>query len=469
MCYSIGMSQWSCVEARIKQLGLVPEEFEKELIKSYLDSRGGKDVFRPRDLKANNIMKSLGLWQIDECNKVKEHNLHKASSCRTLVGVLTRRGGEIAKELLDQKALSIDSKLAKDFPHRILSLFCGLLSNHENELSLNVISEYFKTTFGYDRFPFLYNSPVFPSELLFPIAEQYLDSFASCLVDLGVKEFHEHNTKGWYQTRGFRTCKEVVERLKLMTQVELKETEKALMQRNGSSFAKLAVLLKFEKNSQVQMTDLDSAETLVNNRENVRSFLESLHKEGYITPIPTHDLPCIQVRELDDVRNELYTTMKADNERFWLEEPTTEPRELQKGDKIVIVDVSNVAFDNVPKGQKPRLSQVLSAINYYKDKGFEPVSIADANLRHIIDETQEFQRKLDNGKIEQSPKGIRADEYILTLAKDKYPDAKIVTNDAFSDEKLKVRYGNIIRNPRRLQKFKVHKGEFVPLDSELRT
>lgn len=254
-----------------------------------------------------------------------------------------------------------------------------------------------------------------------------------------------------------------------MTNLELKETERALIQRNGSNFEKLAILFKLKKNGQVQIADLETLERLANNRESIRSFLESLHKAGYTTPMPTHDLPCIQLRELDDVRNELDATIKADNERFWLEEPTTGPIKLPTGGKIVIVDVSNVACDNVPKGQKPRLSQVLSTITYYKDKGFEVVSIADASLRWRIDERQEFERKLDNGDIEQSPKGIPADEYILTLAKDKYSNAKIVTNDSFSDEKLKERYGDTIRNPRKFQKFKVHKGEFVPLDSEMKT
>lgn len=160
MCYSIGMSQWGSVEVRIKQLGLVPEEFEKELIESYFNSKGGKDVFRPTNLRANNVMRSLGLWQIDECNKVKENNLHNASSCRTLVAVLTRRGREVAKELLNQKVSNLDSKLTKEIPHRLLSLFCELLAGHENELSLAIINEHFNASFANNRFPFLYDYPV---------------------------------------------------------------------------------------------------------------------------------------------------------------------------------------------------------------------------------------------------------------------------------------------------------------------
>ena len=85
------MTQWRLIETKIKELGLIPEEFKTELINSYLDSKGGKDAFRLRDLKTNNVMRAFGLWKIGECNKVKENNLHQASSCTTLIAVLTGR------------------------------------------------------------------------------------------------------------------------------------------------------------------------------------------------------------------------------------------------------------------------------------------------------------------------------------------------------------------------------------------
>ena len=58
---------------------------------------------------------------------------------------------------------------------------------------------------------------------------------------------------------------------------------------------------------------------------------------------------------------------------------------------------------------------------------------------------------LDKGKIEQSPKRIKADEYILELAKAKYPRAKVVTNDSFSEYTLLERYSDIIMDLKRLQ------------------
>ena len=89
--FSINMSQWGHIEDQIRQLEENPEEFKKEIIRSYFDSKGGIDVFRTRDLKTNNIMKSLGLWQIDECNRIRENNLHSASSCRQMVAALTKK------------------------------------------------------------------------------------------------------------------------------------------------------------------------------------------------------------------------------------------------------------------------------------------------------------------------------------------------------------------------------------------
>ena len=464
------MTQWSLIEKqKIKELGLIPEEFEKELINSYFDSRGGKDAFRPRDLKTNNVMRALGLWKIDECNKVKENNLHQASSCTTLIAALTGRGGKVARELLDEKISSLkDRQLTKEMPPKVLSLFIELLIRHENELSMEITIDYFSRTFANNQFPFLHEDSISPLTLLFPTAEQHLSSFVSFLSDFGVKELDKHNTKGWFKANGFRTCAEVVNCLKLMTNLEWKETEKALIQLNGSSFGKLGILLKLERNGLVNTKDLEEAERLANDRESVRFFLKNLHETGYVTPrMPTLDLPCIQLKELNEVRKEIYNTMRAENERFWLEKMVIAiaPKEPATSDKIAIIDVSNVAFDNVPMRQKASYDQVVSAETYYKNKGFEVVLIADASLRHKIDNVDEFQSKINKCEIEQSPKGIRADEYILKLAKEKYPNAIIVTNDTFSDEKLLRDYSTIITNRGRFQRFKVHKGEFVPLNA----
>jgi hypothetical protein len=463
------MTQWTLFETKIKELGLIPEKFRTELINSYLDGKGGKDAFRPRDLETNNVMKALGLWKLNECNKVKENNMHQASSCTTLIAVLTIRGREVARELIDEKISGLkDNRLIKKMPSKVLSLFIELLIQHENELSMEIITSYFNRTFANNQFPFLHQCPISPLTLLFPTAEQYLSSFVSFLSDFGTKEVDKHNTKGWFKSNSFRTCAEVVNCLRLMTNLEWKETEKALIQLNGSSFGKLEILLKLEKDGLVNTKDLEEAGRFANDREGIRSFLRNLHEGGYITPrMPTLDLPCIQRKELDEVRKEIYNTMKAENERFWLERMviTDASRRPITNDKIAIIDVSNVAFDNVPKGQKASYDQVVSASTYYKDNGFEVVLIADPSLRHKIDNVNEFQSRISRCEIEQSPKGIRADGYILKLAKEKYPNAIIVTNDAFLDQKLLRDYSTIIANPSRFKRYKIHKGEFFPLNA----
>lgn len=185
-------------------------------------------------------------------------------------------------------------------------------------------------------------------ELLFPTAEQHLTSFISCLSDYGLKETNQHNTNGWFKLKSFRTCAEVVVLLKQTTNLEWKDVEKTLIRQNGDYFAKLNVLFKLEKNGRVQVTDLEEAEKHAKSIDTLRSFLEKLHKEGYVTPMPAHNLPCIQLREMSKVKNELYDTIKIVNKNFWLEK--TAPIASILGDEVVIIDASARARANTEKG-----------------------------------------------------------------------------------------------------------------------
>ncbi|PKL71115.1 MAG: Zc3h12a-like ribonuclease, partial [Methanobacteriales archaeon HGW-Methanobacteriales-2] len=96
----------------------------------------------------------------------------------------------------------------------------------------------------------------------------------------------------------------------------------------------------------------------------------------------------------------------------------------------VIVDASNVAHYGKKDG-KPSLSKLLKAVEALEKLGYHPILIADASLRHEIDEKEEFNKLLDEEKVHQVPAGTNADHYILNLAEEE--DAKILSNDAFRE------------------------------------
>jgi len=123
----------------------------------------------------------------------------------------------------------------------------------------------------------------------------------------------------------------------------------------------------------------------------------------------------------------------------------------------VIIDGSNVAYDNVPRGQPPRFRNIITALNFYQRREMNCRIIVDAALRHKIDDREAFSRAIDDKLFYQAPFGVRADNYILKLAL-LHPKAKIVSNDEFRDLLTNSDFKEIKRE--RLTKFKIN-GEFI--------
>ena len=97
--------------------------------------------------------------------------------------------------------------------------------------------------------------------------------------------------------------------------------------------------------------------------------------------------------------------------------------------KTVIVDGSNVAHSS--EGERPLLENILAVRDKLVEEGYEPVILADAALRHQIDEENAFEKMIESGEIKQAPAGTDADYFILAFAREL--EATIVSNDRFKD------------------------------------
>lgn len=97
--------------------------------------------------------------------------------------------------------------------------------------------------------------------------------------------------------------------------------------------------------------------------------------------------------------------------------------------KTVIVDGSNVAHSS--EGEKPLLANIRVVRDKLIEEGYEPVVLADAALRHQIDDGAGFEALVEDGTIKQAPAGTDADFFILSFAREL--DANIVSNDRFKD------------------------------------
>ena len=97
----------------------------------------------------------------------------------------------------------------------------------------------------------------------------------------------------------------------------------------------------------------------------------------------------------------------------------------------VVVDASNVAHYVKNKDGKPQMINILAAVKALEESGDEFVIIADASLRHEIDDKEKFVKLLESDNVEEVPAGNDADHFILDIAvREK---AKVLSNDKFRD------------------------------------
>jgi hypothetical protein len=93
----------------------------------------------------------------------------------------------------------------------------------------------------------------------------------------------------------------------------------------------------------------------------------------------------------------------------------------------VLVDASNVARSQLKNG-RGMLKLLISVRDELRSRGAWPIiMVADASLRHNIDEGKKFQEMISSGEIIQSDKGVEADEILAREAR--RTGASVVTND----------------------------------------
>jgi len=98
----------------------------------------------------------------------------------------------------------------------------------------------------------------------------------------------------------------------------------------------------------------------------------------------------------------------------------------------VIVDAANVAYENQNgPNDRPKLENIILMREPLEKLQFCPVFIADAALRHEIDQPHRLDHLEQSGQILQAPAGTQADYFCLSVAeRDKLP---VISNDFYRD------------------------------------
>jgi hypothetical protein len=103
--------------------------------------------------------------------------------------------------------------------------------------------------------------------------------------------------------------------------------------------------------------------------------------------------------------------------------------EREQASNVAIVDGSNVAHST--EGEPPHVANIVAVRDKLVEEGLEPIIVADAALRHQIDDATKYEQLIEEGLVRQAPAGTDADYFILSFAREL--NASIVSNDRFRD------------------------------------
>ena len=98
----------------------------------------------------------------------------------------------------------------------------------------------------------------------------------------------------------------------------------------------------------------------------------------------------------------------------------------------VILDGSNIAWEEKNLADKPKISNVEAMINRLSRANFAKIiTVADAALRYQIDNQKRLDRLVKEGAVKMLPARVDGDKFILRLAEEE--NAMIVSNDMFKE------------------------------------
>lgn len=105
-------------------------------------------------------------------------------------------------------------------------------------------------------------------------------------------------------------------------------------------------------------------------------------------------------------------------------------------DKVAVVDGSNIAYAELSAKGEPKVSNIVAVCQDLRQRGYRPVVIVDASLRHVIDDPAQLEGLMDDQDVRQAPAGTQADYFVLEVADDLR--AVVISNDTF--EEYRERY-----------------------------
>lgn len=99
--------------------------------------------------------------------------------------------------------------------------------------------------------------------------------------------------------------------------------------------------------------------------------------------------------------------------------------------KVAIVDGANVAHIEVTAKGNPKVTNLIAVRQVLVERGYEPIIIVDAALRHRIDDADHLEALINKQQVRQAPAGTDADYFVIKIADEE--NAVIISNDQYND------------------------------------
>jgi hypothetical protein len=99
--------------------------------------------------------------------------------------------------------------------------------------------------------------------------------------------------------------------------------------------------------------------------------------------------------------------------------------------EVIVVDGANVAFAERLQTDKPKMSNLVAMRQLLEARGYTPIIIVDASLRHVIDDPAQLTVCIQDQSIRQTPACTDADYFVLKTSEENH--AQIVTNDEYQE------------------------------------
>ncbi len=104
----------------------------------------------------------------------------------------------------------------------------------------------------------------------------------------------------------------------------------------------------------------------------------------------------------------------------------------QNEDKeLLLVDITNILNMDKDEINKIKVDNIQKVSDAVVSKGYTPRMIADASMRHHVDDDDIYAEIIEDKIIIQAPSAVKADEYILEVAR--VESCKFLTNDRFEE------------------------------------